>query len=109
MASDFEFLPFDVNLQRCQRYFTKISYGQLSGEDVIFGLTFGGDGSDNVMFTYRFPVDMRSAPTITIGTTGGGSGSASTQYIDPEGIQLYYTGADTSQCWLKSVTAASEL
>jgi len=61
------------------------------------------------MFTYRFPVDMRSAPTITIGTTGGGSGSASTQYIDPEGIQLYYTGADTSQCWLKSVTAASEL
>jgi len=109
VASDFEFLPVDVNLGRCQRYFTKISYGQLSGEDVIFGLTFGGDGSDNVMFTYRFPVDMRSAPTITIGTTGGGSGSASTQYIDPEGIQLYYTGADTSQCWLKSVTAASEL
>jgi hypothetical protein len=109
VASDFEFLPVDVNLQRCQRYFTKISYGQLSSEDVIFGLTFGGDGSDNVMFTYRFPVDMRAAPTITIGTTGGGAGSASTQYIDPEGMQLYYTGADTSQCWLKSVTAASEL
>jgi hypothetical protein len=108
-ASDFEFLPFDVNLQRCQRYFTKISYGQLSSEDVIFGLTFGGDGSDNVMFTYRFPVDMRATPTITVGTTGGGAGTASTQYIDPEGMQLYYTGADTSQCWLKSVTAGSEL
>ena len=109
VASDFEVIPHGVNLQRCQRYFTKISYGQLSSEDVIFGLTFGGDGSDNVMFTYRFPVDMRAAPTITIGTTGGGAGSASTQYIDPEGMQLYYTGADTSQCWLKSVTAASEL
>tara|TARA_R100001082_G_scaffold108096_1_gene82869 strand:- start:14 stop:1063 length:1050 start_codon:yes stop_codon:yes gene_type:complete len=109
VATDFEVVPYGGNLLRCQRYFTKISYGQLSGEDVIFGLTFGGDGSDNVMFTYRFPVDMRAAPTITIGTTGGGSGSASTQYIDPEGIQLYYTGADTSQVWLKSVTAASEL
>jgi hypothetical protein len=109
VATDFEVVPYDVNLRRCQRYFTKISYGQLSSEDVIFGLTFGGDGSDNVMFTYRFPVDMRAAPTITIGTTGGGAGSASTQYIDPEGMQLYYTGADTSQCWLKSVTAASEL
>jgi hypothetical protein len=108
-ASDFEFLPYDVNLLRCQRYFTKISYGQLSGEDVIFGLTFGGDTSDNVMFTYRFPVDMRATPTITVGTTGGGAGTPSTQYIDPEGMQLYYTAADTSQCWLKSVTAASEL
>ena len=108
-ASEFEFLPVDVNLQRCQRYFTKISYGQLNGEDIIFGLTFGGDTSDNVMFTYRFPLDMRATPTITVGTTGGGAGTASTQYIDPEGMQLYYTGADTSNCWLSSVTAASEL
>ena len=109
VATDFEVVPYGGNLLRCQRYFTKISYGQLSGEDVIFGLTFGGDGSDNVMFTYRFPVDMRAAPTITIGTTGGGSGSASTQYIDPEGIQLFYQGANTTQVWLKSVTATSEL
>ena len=108
-ASDFEFLPHDVNLQRCQRYFTRVSYGQLASEDVIFGLTFGGDGSDNVMFTYRFPVDMRATPTITIGSSGGGVGTPSTQYIDPEGMQLYYTGADTANCWLKSVTAGAEL
>ena len=108
-ASDFEFLPVDMNLARCQRYFTKVSYGQLASEDVIFGLTFGGDGSDNVMFTYRFPVDMRATPTITIGSTGGGAGTPSTQYIDPEGMQLYYTGADTTQVWLKSVTAGAEL
>jgi hypothetical protein len=25
-ASDFEFLPVDVNLQRCQRYYYKIAY-----------------------------------------------------------------------------------
>jgi hypothetical protein len=108
-ASDFEFLPYDVNLQRCQRYFTKVSYGQLSGQDVIFGLTFGGDGSDNVMFTYRFPVDMRATPTITIGGSGGGVGTPSTQYIDPEGMQLYYLGAATTSVWLKSVTAGAEL
>ena len=98
-----------MNLARCQRYFTKVSYGQLASEDVIFGLTFGGDGSDNVMFTYRFPVDMRATPTITIGSSGGGVGTPSTQYIDPEGMQLYYTGADTANCWLKSVTAGAEL
>ena len=56
-ASDFEFLPFDVNEQRCLRYFYK-------------------DDCDLFMYTNRvsdapragqkqFPVPMRSAPTFT--------------------------------------------
>ena len=85
-ATDFEFLPADVQLQRCSRYYHPLSYGLLSSAPVMFGLAFGGldgsnVGSDNVMFAYNFPVPMRDAPTVTVGSAGSGTGSASTQYI----------------------------
>jgi hypothetical protein len=108
-ATDFEHLPFDVQLQRCQRYYFQPAYGELGGERVIFGLTYGGDGSDNVMYTYSFPVDMRDTPALVIGTTGSGAGSANFSYLNKRGMQLYYTGADTSGVWLKSIELGSEL
>ena len=61
-ASDFEFLPVDVNLNRCQRYFyKKIStdpYGPLCQ-----GMQIGG--SDCMMQGYH-PVKMRSSPSLSI-------------------------------------------
>jgi hypothetical protein len=108
-ATDFEHLPFDVNLLRCQRYYFQPAYGELGGERVIFGLTYGGDGSDNVMYTYSFPVDMRDTPALVIGTTGSGAGSANFSYLNKRGMQLFYTGADTSGVWLKSIELGSEL
>ena len=113
-ATDFEHLPHDVQLQRCSRYYHPLSYGLLSSAPVMFGLAFGGldgsnVGSDNVMFPYNFPVPMRDAPTVTVGSAGSGTGSASTQYISEYGCQLYYTSNGASSVWLKNVTAASEL
>ena len=113
-ATDFEHLPHDVQLQRCSRYYHPLSYGLLSSAPVMFGLAFGGldgsnVGSDNVMFAYNFPVPMRDAPTVTVGSKGTGTGSASTQYISEYGWQLYYTSNGASSVWLKNVTAASEL
>ena len=113
-ATDFEHLPHDVQLQRCSRYYHPLSYGLLSSAPVMFGLAFGGldgsnVGSDNVMFPYNFPFPMRDAPTVTVGSAGSGTGSASTQYISEYACQLYYTSNGASNVWLKNVVAASEL
>jgi len=113
-ATDFEHLPHDVQLQRCSRYYHPLSYGLLSSAPVMFGLAFGGldgsnVGSDNVMFAYNFPYPMRDAPTVTVGSAGSGTGSASTQYISEYACQLYYTSNGASNVWLKNVVADSEL
>jgi len=62
-ASDFEFLPVDVNLGRCQRYFQS-----LNGADA----TALGDGITQTSTTSRIYVSfinpMRSSPTATFST-----------------------------------------
>jgi hypothetical protein len=78
-ASDFEFLPVDVNLARCQRYFQK-SYDLATAPgtnttqgDLEMGLT--SNGANDVLTTIPYKVSMRATPTITYYTTGGTSGS----------------------------------
>ena len=112
-ATDFEYLPRDIQLQRCSRYYHPLSYGLLSSAPVMFGLAFGGldgsnVGSDNVMFAYNFPYPMKDAPTVTVGSKGSGTGTASSQYISEYGCQLYYTSNGASNVWLKNVVADSE-
>jgi len=57
-ASDFEFLPYDVNLERCQRYFQK------SG-------TFMGVATNTttIQTNIYFPVPMRVEPSLTTSGT----------------------------------------
>jgi hypothetical protein len=55
VASDFEFLPVDVNLGRCQRYFTK-----------LHGTIYGGYYTSTTSFTGGIlPVEMRTNPTAS--------------------------------------------
>ena len=58
-ASDFEFLPYDVNLQRCKRYFSYIPPSTHFSSAVMRNntLSYG--------FGYFFEVEMRASPTIT--------------------------------------------
>ena len=79
-ASDFEFLPFDINLQRCLRYYEK-SYNQ--GIAPADGLAYG-----NTITTYQgtvystgairtlvyFKVPKRTSPTATFYYVTGLSG-----------------------------------
>jgi hypothetical protein len=69
-ASEFEFLPYDVNLGRCQRYFnfTKTAVGYFSANDI------GAYGYG--MTSANFPTKMRANPTMTndsLETAGTGS------------------------------------
>ena len=53
-ASDFEFLPYDVNLQRCQRYF--------STNDIE--TDYVANGGTAYYKCYPLPVQMRAFPTM---------------------------------------------
>ena len=84
-ASDFEFLPFDVNLTRCQRYFEK-SYQMAdvpgtSGSGGSYGLQFGG-ATANIDATIIMSTRKRATPTLTVYDLAGTSNKAS-----------YYTGS----------------
>ena len=68
-ASDFEFLPVDVQTQRCLRYYeTSMTYGdysQYQGQQVVFGVggtVFGG--AENVIGGRQFKVWKRATPTV---------------------------------------------
>ena len=59
-ASDFEFLPVDVNLNRCQRYFYKATETETS-LTLLNGHLSGTTG----IGTLPHPVTMRTAPSMT--------------------------------------------
>jgi len=80
-ASEFEFLPYDVNLGRCQRYYTK-SYedGTFAGASTGYGGLFGGrlaNSYGNQPVQYRFFTKMRVLPTVTSYSLTGTSGAVS--------------------------------
>jgi hypothetical protein len=64
-ASDFEFLPYDVNLKRCQRYFQFMG-GVASGFPMM--QVYGISGSD-MRTPLSFPTTMRASPTATVNGT----------------------------------------
>jgi|DEB0MinimDraft_10_1074344.scaffolds.fasta_scaffold45788_3 hypothetical protein len=59
-ASDFEFLPHDVNLQRCQRYYYLHVEGT-SNSPVGTGTYYNASELNVVVF---FPTNMRTSPTL---------------------------------------------
>tara|TARA_R100001244_G_scaffold45691_1_gene41029 strand:- start:179 stop:1396 length:1218 start_codon:yes stop_codon:yes gene_type:complete len=93
-ASDFEFLPYDVNLQRCQRYYQKSfdigtapaqNVGIQTG-DLSFPSTKVASQATTLSQKYNFPVRMRGSPTMT----GYNSAATNAQVRDVTG------GADCS-------------
>ena len=75
-ASDFEFLPFDVNLRRCLRYhFDTTSPVNGEGGSGLGGLmVFKAFNANEAAGYNAFPVPMRTNPTITITDNSGVNG-----------------------------------
>ena len=63
-ASDFEFLPHDVNLQRCQRYYFKWGVTQDNTSGSVYSFGTGGNTND-VAFLLISPQIMRTFPSFT--------------------------------------------
>ena len=81
-ASDFEFLPHDVNLQRCQRYFFSLG-GSATYQTYGYGMCFSSSAG---MIGVPYPTTMRSAPTVSTETLSS--------FVTKSGDQL--GGAPTS-------------
>ena len=91
-ATDFEHLPFDVNLLRCQRYYEKsYNLSVVPGTSTTYeGTTLAeviADGTTTriKMLDSKFLVRKRAAPTLTIYTSDGGASGE---------INNYSSGAD---------------
>ena len=82
-ASDFEFLPVDVNLERCQRYFQFMG-GVASGFPMM--QVYGISGSD-MRTPLSFPTTMRASPTATVNGTWQTLNTANPtfDFLSPEG------------------------
>jgi hypothetical protein len=76
-ATDFEFLPIDVDLARCQRYYEKTyALGTAPGTSSTGQRHAGStDAGSNFVIHDRFCVKKRTTPTITAYTNTGTSGS----------------------------------
>ena len=67
-ATDFEHLPFDVQLRRCQRYFQTL---EMASNSMILG---NATASTNTHLNFQHPDGkMRAAPTVTLPTAGNSS------------------------------------
>jgi hypothetical protein len=81
VASDFEFLPVDCNLQRCQRYcFAPISGA--SNSNVQFSANYSNGGFVRI----PYPTTMRALPSLTY---TAGAGAVDTDYSNIVNAQLY--------------------
>lgn len=60
-ASDFEFLPYDVNLQRCQRYFYKWVSTNVYNNLCMGRVSAGTEGRG----VYAYPQIMRATPSLS--------------------------------------------
>jgi len=95
-ASDFEFLPYDVNLQRCKRYCQKYIDPHLVGVN--------NDSNLPSRVGMTLSVDMRTTPSTSISGTFGfydGSGTAnftsvSTFFNNSNSIQMDFSGTGFS-------------
>ena len=107
-ATNFEHLPFDVQLQRCQRY-----YQRLTGAYVQYGQIFNGhyNGNNQLQGVYTYPVKMRAGPSLDHSTTSSNNSSSAyaiataggVDYIDSlllynpnNHATLIYTGSGTA-------------
>ena len=97
-ASDFEFLPYDVNYQRCLRYLYQITSNSSTDTDIM-----GVTGNGSAFFgAFRMPVKMRTAVSVSKSADsdfyifGGSTGSISNLRGDRQ--NEYSTGivSDTS-------------
>jgi hypothetical protein len=85
-ASDFEFLPVDVNLRRCQRYFQMYVEGGNTSSKIPIALT--AYGSNNATGGVPYYAEMRSSPSASHSNLTCNYGGGTTSIT---GISYYAT------------------
>ena len=73
-ASDFEFLPYDVNLARCYRYYFDTGSAVNQGGTLTGGFWFKAFNANEAAGYNSLPATMRTAPTIVCSDSAGATG-----------------------------------
>ena len=107
-ASDFEFLPVDVNLARCQRYYIDTLGAGGSG------YATGSGQSATSLTTVAYPSTMRATPSIsyTVGNNSNTDGTLivrSTESSDKSGIFGERSSASGRVFWYGTLDLDAEL
>jgi len=101
IATPFEYRPYPIELQLCQRYLMTYGYPMESGLVVNVGLGYAQSATLG-NFPVRLPVSMCSVPTMTSTTNGWASGiGAVTLALNAQGcsqnvVQIQATGTFTT-------------
>jgi len=107
----FEYIPSEVQLQRCKRYYQK-----LTGSYAQYGQICNGHYNGDTQFqgAYSYPVQMRAGPTLSHTTTSSNNSSSSyaiavsgtgIDYIDS--LVLYNANDHSTLIYTGSGTASS--
>ncbi len=71
-ATSFDYRPYGTELALCQRYYAKLQSGTASFVSFGSGLGFGTTGISTYI---KYPVTMRSSPTLNISTVAANDGT----------------------------------
>lgn len=73
-ASGFEFMPIDVNLQRCLRYYFDTGSAVNGGSSLGGGFVFKAFNANEAIGNNAFPSPMRTTPSIICSDSAGATG-----------------------------------
>jgi hypothetical protein len=104
ISSEFEFLPVDVNLHRCQRYYFNSEYNTSS--TLGYGYHVAGNAT-RIYMSVHWKNTMRAAPTLA-STFDIGAGTTQTADIY-QGQVWDDSGSANGTGILQSITASAEL
>ena len=88
-ASDFEFLPVDRNMSRCQRYYIKLN------SEIYANNNYAGTSATSLQNYYMFREVMRAGPTITVGNANGWTSGPTAASATVDGFRIYGEGGNT--------------
>ena len=105
-ASDFEFLPFDVNLGRCQRYY--VDNIKIGGA----GYATSSGQNARARTTVIFPTTMRATPSTSVANYSGGNVQNTVAFATTDTIGTTPSGESASSgsiYWNADLTIDAEL
>jgi hypothetical protein len=105
VASDFEFLPVDTNIQRCRRYFEKssnIDSALIVTSQGIVGIRDGTASAVPRYYNIQYSVEKRTTPTLTTYDLLGATGKCRRDSTNGVATSPFSTG---STCFNTTYTA----
>ena len=100
-ASDFEFLPYDVNEQRCERYYSSTATS-------IGGYVTGAGQSLGCTVPFAHPTTMRATPSVTVAGSGSNYNGFNTRNRDEKSTSMNIQANAAGRVWVEYTSVEFE-